>query len=362
MKRFILIPMMSAFICAISFASPETSDCVIVKSFKADKNTKLSIENRYGTITIINSAIDSVNICGIVTIDHPNAQIAQRSLSLVKTEINTRGNDISIVTSFDERFFSSSFSSGRKSFQVNYIIKAPVYINLDIINSFGGVMLEKISGSVNISLSHGNLTTGRLLRGNIKPLNSIVLRHSRAKIPDANWLIIESYHSPSVDIESCQALSVISEFSTINIGRVNSLVFSSKSDLYSIMKVTNCISETWLTKVKIADIADVLRATANMSAFRIDKLQTGFTELELIGNNTIFTIVCDGSNSFFLSAKSENAVITLPKSHSGDIHRVAETTGRFSLSGIVGTDQKTESRINAVLSQGKLELLTLSGK
>ncbi|MFO7575390.1 MAG: hypothetical protein R6W67_09565 [Bacteroidales bacterium] len=362
MKKFVLISIILTLANAHSFSCPETTDCVIIKSFKAGEKTELNIENRYGTISIVNSPVDSVIICGTMLIDHTNPQTAEKSLSLINMEINSTGNNINVKTSFDDRFFTSSFSSGRKSFNVNYIIKVPSFINLNIENSFGDVILEDISGFVNISLNHGNLSAGRLLRDNVKPLNSIILNHSRAKISDAGWLIIESYHSPSVEISNCQALSVISEFSGINIGSVNSLVFSSKSDVYTIDKVTNCVSEVWLTRVKISEISDILRTTANISTFRIDKLLNDFTEINLIGHNSAFTFVCDGSNSFMLSAKAESAVIDLPEAYRGNITRQSESPVSFKLSGLFGNDQNTKSKVNAVISQGKLEFLTLSGK
>ena len=362
MKRFVLISILSTLVYGFAFSCPEISDCVIRKSFPANEKTGLTIENRYGTITIVNSPVDSVIVCGTVLIDHTNPQIAQKSMNLITVEINSTGNNIMVRTSFNERFFTSSFSSGRKSFNVNYIVKVPEFINLTIENSFGDVILENISGSVNISLSHGNLIAGGLSRDNVKPLNNIILNHSRAKISKADWLIVESYHSPSVEIADCQALSVISEFSTINIGRVNSLVFSSKSDFYTIEKITNCVSEIWLTKVKISELTDILRTTANISTLRIDKLLSGFSEIELIGHNSTFTIVCDGSKSFMLSAKAENAVIDLPKAASGNITKESESLHIFNLSGLFGDNQNTTSKVNAVISHGKLEFLTLSEK
>lgn len=362
MKRFILISILSTFAYAISFSSQEISDCVVLKSFAADNNTSLKINNRYGTITVVDSQVDSVTICGTLVIDHANPQIALKSQSLIVMDITSDGNEISVKTNYDDRFFSPSLSSGRKSFNVNYVVKTPSYINLSIENSFGDVILDDISGSINISLSHGNLTCSRLLRDNVKPLNSITLNHSRAKIPEAKWLIVEAYHSPYVEIAKCQALSVISEYSTIDIGNVNSIVFSSKSDIYSINKVTNCISETWLTKTKISEIKDIFRATAEMSSFRIDKVERGFSEMEIIGNNSAFTIVCDGSNSFMLTAKADNAAIVVPEAYKDKITRKSESNVVFSLSGLVGTDQNTLSRVNASVSHGKLEFLSLSGK
>jgi hypothetical protein len=362
MKRFVLIPVLIAIAYADSFSSQEISDCVVIKSFPANEKTSISIENRYGTITIVNSTVDSVIICGTMMVDHPSPETAQKSLNLIKMEIDFAENNINVKTSFDDRFFSSSFSSGRKNFNVNYIIKVPSYINLDIENSFGDIIMGDISGFVNISLNHGNLITGRLVRDNTKPLNSIILNNSRATIADANWLVIESYHSPSVEITKCQALSLFSEYSGINIGRVNSIVFSSKSDFYSIKEVANCISEIWMTKVKISEMTDILRTTANLSSLRIDKLSDDFSEIELIGHNSEFTVLCDGSNSFLLTVKAETAVVNLPKTASDNIKKESESLNSFNLSGLFGDNQNTTSKVNAVISQGRLEFLTVSGR
>ena len=339
----------------------QATECEVRKQFPADRNTELIISNKFGNITFMKSNVDSVYICGTTRIDHSNQETGQKSLDLITMDISVSGDTLRINTIYDDRFFSSPYKTGRKGYSVNYTINVPVYINIDIENSFGNISLEDCEGRVKLRLSHGNLTAGSLARGNEKPLNNIDIKHSNVKIANANWLIANLQHCPSVEISQGQALLFTSEYSTITLPYVNSVVLDSKSDLVSIGRVTNFVAETWITKAVIGEVADILRITSNLSTIRLNTLSEGFSEVELTGQNSSFVIGVDPETSFRMSAIGTMASIDVRSLTTKDMKRDVLTDTRYRLSGHVGKRSTTLSTFRADISNGKLEIIENRG-
>ncbi|MBE0674006.1 MAG: hypothetical protein IH591_05040, partial [Bacteroidales bacterium] len=308
----------------------------------------------------INTDIDSVIVCGTATIDHSDPETAANSMKLIIMDVKSEGDTISVNTIFDEKFFSSAYKTGRKGFNINYVIKAPGYVNINLDNSFGDIVLDKITGSTTIKLAHGNLIVGELTRGNQKPINSIVIRDAGASINKANWLSLETVNCQSVEISSVQALSAISESSTISIEKVNSVVLNSKYDIYAIGMVTNCSAETWLSKIKISGLADMLEINAKVSTVRIDEIEEGFRNIVITGDNSGFSLAFKPSVSFLLNAGLKNSAADISGVKFHNLVREGGKNADFNLRGFVGIDHNTGSRIEAGISNGKLELLNLS--
>ena len=49
-------------------------------------------------------------------------------------------------------------------------------------------ILMSCTDLVNLDIKYGNLTAGKLTRGNIKPLNSLNLAYGKGTIDEAGWL------------------------------------------------------------------------------------------------------------------------------------------------------------------------------
>lgn len=339
----------------------QTTECEVRKQFPADRKTELVISNKFGNITVMKSKVDSIYICGTTLIDHTNKEVGQKSLDLIKMDISASGDTLRINTLYDERFFSVAYKTGRKGYSVNYTINLPVYVNLDIENSFGNISMEDCEGRVKLRLSHGTLTAGILERGNEKPLNNIDINHSNVKIANANWLIANLKHCPSVEISQGQALLVTSEYSTITLPFINSLVMDSKSDLVSIGRVTNLVAETWITKAVIGEVTDILRINSNLSTFRLNTLSEGFSEVELTGQNGSFVIGIYPETSFRMSAIATMGSIDVSSLTTKDLKRDSLTKTRYILSGQVGKISNTMAKFQAEITNGKLEIIENKG-
>jgi hypothetical protein len=358
MKRsvyHILLIILSA--TAFRSVSAQPAECIVWKSFPADRLTELIISNKFGDITLINSNVDSVIICGTASVEYNDTEMARKGLDLIRLDISLLDNRISGITTFDQKFFSSAFSTGRKSFNVSYIIKSPAYINVMIENSFGNIEIEEITGKADLTISHGSINAVRLARGNEKPVNRVVVRHSKATVGNAGWLGMELYHSPMVSIGTAQALSAVSEFSAVTIGSVNSMVINSVSDKYKVESLARGVVEAQLSTIEISSLAELIRADASLSTIRIGRLEKGFGEVNMTGSSTVFALGVPRLTPYRLSAILRGAAtIIVPPVDRELLSTESSVPGVYIVSGSGGGGTPAKSAINGDLNSGKLEI------
>jgi len=86
--------------------------------------------------------------------------------------------------------------------------------------------MEDITGTVAIRLSQGNLTTRRLLKGNLKPVSTIYADHGKINIDELNWMSLTAYNCPYVEIGKAQALIINSVISRFSHGEIGSAIWT----------------------------------------------------------------------------------------------------------------------------------------
>jgi len=110
---------------AIMTVSAQKEGCIVRKSFRVNEGTWLTVAGKYGDISIISSPSDSITICAIVSIQQDNSDLVSKSLALIKLNVEKKGDTVAVSTVIDDKFFSSQYRAGRRSFTINYIIRMP---------------------------------------------------------------------------------------------------------------------------------------------------------------------------------------------------------------------------------------------
>ena len=336
-------------------AIAQTKECSFRKSFPANDISVLKVIGKYGEVKINSSQKDSVIICSTITIRQNNEKLREESLSLIKTGIKKTGDTVYVVTSYDNRFFSPPLNKDRINFSVDYSITMPSETNLEINNSFGNVFIDNCEGYVNISVSHGNINTNMLSRGNIRPVNVLNADYGSINVAEANWLLINTVNCPSINIGNAKAVVTTSRFSKISAGTVNSIVCDSKSDMVSIGSANNVVLKGVYTAFNAGNIGDQLVADTQYGSLAIDNLANNFSTIDIKSVETPISIKVARDASF-------NADMTLSGTRS-DISNdtnsnliTQQTGGITKVSGFWGDKKPGDSLIKIRASGGSIEL------
>jgi len=339
----------------LSSLSAQNENCYVKKSFPAPKGTKISLSNKYGDINVINDNRDSLSVCATITVDQDDRDIARNSIRLIAINISNLSDSISVSTLYDKEFFSSKYRKRRKSFSVDYTVKAPSYVNIYIINAFGNVLLDELAGYVNISVSHGFLSSKKLSRGNVKPINSIFADQSDVSLNALDWLYLTSRNCPSVRIGKVQALMMTSTFSKINIDEVNSIVIDSKSDTYHIGSLKNMSSQSAYSKFDIFSLNGQMISNTVFGSLDISNLKKEFSTVNIKSVNTPISITTEKGISFRTDITAFNNPVVFPYQDDPGI-TLSGNNLSTTIKGVAGSDKKTSSLIKIDAMLGNLTI------
>jgi DUF4097 and DUF4098 domain-containing protein YvlB len=159
--QIILILLISVLIFHQSiFAS--TAKNTFQKSINFSGGGYLSLSNSNGDVKIVSWDKDEVEIVAYKEVRAENRDTAEKLLQRLEIEIRESDGEIDIETSYPKDssgkgFFGWLFGNGGASFSVEYEIKVPKNIDLNIYTSNGEVRVEEISGKLRLESTNGKI-------------------------------------------------------------------------------------------------------------------------------------------------------------------------------------------------------------
>jgi hypothetical protein len=254
-----------------------------LKEFTVNPTTTFAINSKYGNVVIESWDKNQIVIDVKITVIMPNARIAEEALSYIEvwfSENNSTGV-INATTHFDSKL-NNIWNGKGDNITVNYNVKMPVNTTLSLINNYGNTTINELSGLVNIDIRYGNLTVGKLTRGNERPMNKISLGYGNGSIEDAGWITLIPHYVGSLNISKCTALLINdSRYSKLNFGEISSIVGESKYDNIRVDNIRNLDLDSRYTTTNIGTLTNSLKLDCGYGAFTVDYIPTGFESLNV---------------------------------------------------------------------------------
>jgi hypothetical protein len=153
------------------------------KSYTVDKNDQLSIDNKFGKVTVNTWNKNEFKVEVEIKADANDQAEAQKILDNVSVKDSKDGNGVSFTTSFADNNNSWTISSHNGTYTIhrvviNYVVYMPSKNSLSITNRYGAVTLPDLEGKVTINNSYGSLTAKKLSN----PANNISNRSGMVSI------------------------------------------------------------------------------------------------------------------------------------------------------------------------------------
>lgn len=248
MKRNILLVFLLFFLWQFTSAKEET----ISRNFSAKTLNTLHIENKYGEVKVENWDKQEISIRVNIWVESNKTLTEERIFNNINIDFREEGETLVAKTEFG-RFFSfmrmsnSLLRSGE--LHIDYLVKVPVTLNLEIALKNGNIILYKRDGNVKVELQDGVLTTQELYG-----TNSMMLKGANAKITTVNNLKLHMRNG------------------SVSINKINELI----ADTYSVEMKLNEVgvlnAESIRDKIKISKIKGTVSFVSNMSALKVDSL------------------------------------------------------------------------------------------
>jgi len=207
------------------FLGRHTETREIRRNFEVSPKSLLEVENKYGEIDITTWDQDKVEIVVTLKTNGNDKEAVQKRLEELDVIFKHSPGRVSAQTYLEtsrNSFFSWLRGSGNVNIEINYKIKAPVGINLNLENDYGSVNIDRLEGNANISVDYGQLLIGELMGED----NVIEMDYTRnSKIGYIHKGSIEADYS-DYTIEEAGALDISADYSNSKIRKVEFLEFS----------------------------------------------------------------------------------------------------------------------------------------
>jgi hypothetical protein len=345
------------FIVSLFLISSVISAQEVTKEFHKEyaAGTKtLDISNRYGDVVIENWDKDQVVIDVKVTVDMSNREKAQRFLDQIDVQFSEGADVISAKTVIDDKFNFTGWGDSRK-FRIDYNIKMPVGMDLTLSNKYGNTDIDELHGLMNLDIKYGNLTAGKLIRGNIKPLSKLVIAYGKGTINETGWLDLTERYVGNMEIGKSQAILIDSKYSKITLGEASSIVGESKYDNIRIENIKNLVLENGYTEVNIGELTKKLTYNGSYGSFSIDRVPAGFESLDVETRYMGVRLGIEESASYKLDAKVSYGGLKYNEENFKNQRRIVENNSH-EVSGTVGNEENPSSRVNVQASYGTVKL------
>ncbi|MCU0455744.1 MAG: hypothetical protein MUE74_05530 [Bacteroidales bacterium] len=326
------------------------------KEYKADKNSTLEIDNKYGDVIIEASQTDRIVISVKATVKYPNQERAERYLSYIDVQFSEEGNDFKAETRIDDKFRFSGWSSESRRFTIDYLVKMPPSLALTVYNIYGDVELDDMTGYVRADVRYGSLTAGKLTRGNEKPLNEINVAYSKAFIGEAGWLNLTSRYSPGLTVNKAQALLLDSKYSTLNLGTISSIVGESDYDgRFKIEEINNLVIEADYSHINVSKLNNKLVLDAGYGSFNTDYVSDKVETIDVKTRYTSVRLGFSSEASYKLDAKLSYGGLKYNEENFRSIRRITGNTST-ELSGLVGKAESPKALVKIDGSYASVKL------
>jgi hypothetical protein len=358
MKKSVYKPGILLFIALVtlplSLMAQETTK-ELHKEYQAGPNTTLDIDNKYGDVVVQSWEKDQIIIDVKIIVELPNKEKAEKLINYINVEFSEGDDIISAKTIIDNDFNFTGWGGDSKRFSIDYNIKMPAGTALTLANKYGNTDINELHGLVNLDIKYGNLTAGKLTRGNVKPLSSLNLAYGKGTIDEAGWLDLTIRYTGNFEISKSQALLLDSKYSKLMLGETSSIVGESKYDNIRITKINNLVLENGYCDVNVGELVKKLTYNGSYGSFSVESIPAGFETLSTDTKYLGVKLGISEAASYKIDAKITYGGLKYNEEKFTNQRRIVENNST-EISGIIGDEQSPESKVSIRSSYGTVKL------
>lgn len=243
---------------------------VIDKTFNVNSNANLSINNKYGNVTMTTWDKNVIEIRVEIKVDGKDNNAVKERLNGITVDFNATPSNVSAVTQIRQN------KGGKKTnISIHYTVKLPKTNNLNLQNQYGNLYLDELKGTTNIHLNYGNITIGKLHNA----INNFNLNYvTAAKIDYVKSAIIDADYS-KLEINKGEVLQLTTDYTDVTLGKVNDLINNMDYGNLDVSMIDKVSSSADYTNIKIGTLTHSFVSSGDYGAISIKKVNKGFEKI-----------------------------------------------------------------------------------
>lgn len=247
----------------------------IEKNYPIRPDAELVIKNQFGNINISNWDKNEVGLEINISVEGKNTEALERRLDKINLVFESSSDRVSVETQIEQakrKWFEINFSLSPKEkvkFRVDYLVKVPKTVHLNIRNKFGNIELDTTEAPAKIRCSFGQIHLGELRGGN----HYISLDFSKnSSIEYMDNGKIEADYS-SLDLNRVGQLKWNADFSKVEIQRAQTIDYSADYGRIAVETANRINGSSDFTTLRIGKVQEQFRMSGDFGSLHIRSLE-----------------------------------------------------------------------------------------
>lgn len=260
-------------------------DKVIEKEFPISSSGDLKLSNKYGKVNVNTWESNKVSIRVVITVKSKSEEKANKIFENIDISFSNDANKVTAETKIE----SSSKSWDKDSdFQINYEVKMPSSVHLNLSNKYGNSNVASISNGLDLKVKYGNAKLG-----DVSGSSNIYLGHGNLEYGNLEDLDAEISYS-NVTGKSSKDTDIQSKHSKLSLGSANNVTIGSSYDSYTFGKISTLENDGKYDNFHIDEVQNV-KMMSKFTDIEIDKVSGDFSLDQKHGRLVIGDLSCSSS-------------------------------------------------------------------
>ncbi len=212
----------------VTFAAKDDYTKTYKEKYDIDKNATLVISNKFGDVVCENWDQNSISINVTVKVTSSSQERAQKVLDKINVQLSGNRNRVEGSTSI------SNINGNNNEFSIDYNIMLPKWVNIDMTNKFGNLLMDEVEGNSKILVEYGEINinalnsssndlTIKFTNATIKYIKdaSVDIQYGKFNSTGVNKLNLHSRFS-GIDVDKVELLKLDSQYDEVKFGEIGS--------------------------------------------------------------------------------------------------------------------------------------------
>lgn len=334
LKISLLVMLLGTLIGTQAIAKEEFTK-KISKSYDVNKNATLAIKNKFGKIHCQNWDKNTISIDVTITLETSSQEKANKYFDKITISFTGSADRVSATTSFDDNLFDNN----NNEISIDYMVKMPKTISIELDHKFGDIILEEVQGSSKIELGYGSIKANKLA-GNS---NVLEIKFSDGFIGYVKSADLDLKYS-ELEIDEANDMSAESKFSELNIGKIDVLTLESGYDDDVIGSIRDLDVEAGFSDIEVRSLSERLIADIDYGEIKVKEMGRDFKLIEITNSFSDANIGFNAESSFRLNATIKMGDLTYPRDKARlSVVDLSYTSNKYE--GVIGDNQDTGAKV-----------------
>lgn len=285
-------------------------------TYDVAKGADLVIKNKFGKINCQAWDESRVTISVTVKVDASSEEKAQKILNKITVELTGNQNRVEGTTSVG--------STGNGDFSIDYQVRMPRWIDLDLNDQFGDIYIDESEGTAKIDLEYGAMGA-KSFKGSS---TTMTVKFSDITVDYVKDGDIHSEYS-DCKIEEAEKLRLFSRFDDLKVDYTGNLVLDSQYDDVTVKGAEEVISVSRFSDLDFGKIMGKFDFDIEYGQLNVDYVGPKFGSGKIRNSFADAGLSFDKASVIDVDAELEFGEMTYPKSSSISHQEINYTTNVY---------------------------------